>query len=133
MLDWLIGFLSGEGLLVVWVDAQAVRQDFYAALERHEFVVEDKAVRDFGAAARRKTASQRGIKFVPKGCEMTPLRDVRRKVIPEWMALPRDRRQTWEQASAFAVKAVETHMTGRGGDGSYRRIMTWLSPRIGKA
>jgi hypothetical protein len=57
--------------------------------------------------------------------------DVRRKVIREWMALPRDRRQTREQASAFAVKAVE--MTGLRGDDPYRRIMTWLSPRTGRA
>jgi hypothetical protein len=41
---------------------------------------------------------------------MRSLHDVRRKVILEWMALPRDRRQTLEQASAFAVKAADTHI-----------------------
>jgi hypothetical protein len=64
---------------------------------------------------------------------MRPEHDVRRKIIREWMALPRDRRQTQDQASAFALKAVETHMTGRRGDDPYWRIMTWLSPRTGRA
>jgi hypothetical protein len=62
---------------------------------------------------------------------MRPEHDVRRKVIREWMALPRDRRETHEPALTFAMRTVETHMTGR--PDPYRRIMTWLSPRIGRA
>src|SRR5262249_33331536 len=44
---------------------------------------------------------------------MKPERDVRRKVIREWMSLPRDTRQTQEQAAApFAMKAAETRAIG---------------------
>jgi hypothetical protein len=63
---------------------------------------------------------------------MRPEHDVRRKVIREWMALPRERRETHEQASTFAMKTADTHVTGRRGDDPYRRIMTWLLPRIGR-
>jgi hypothetical protein len=64
---------------------------------------------------------------------MKPEHDVRRKVIREWMSLPRDKRQTQEQASSFAVKAVETNAIGRSREDPYRRIMAWLLPRTGKA
>jgi hypothetical protein len=50
---------------------------------------------------------------------MKPERDVRRKVIREWMSLPRDRRQTHEQAAAFAMKAAETHAIGRSREDPY--------------
>ena len=33
--------------------------------------------------------------------------ETRRKIIREWMALPKDKRQTEEQVAAFAKKAVE--------------------------
>jgi hypothetical protein len=64
-LDRLVGFLSRESLLVVWVDAQkaAVRQDLYAALERRGFVIEDKAVHEFGSAV---SARRREVKPLPK-------------------------------------------------------------------
>jgi hypothetical protein len=55
---------------------------------------------------------------------------MRRKIIREWMSLPKDKRQTEEQAKPFAKKAM-----GRipsSGD-PYRQIMGWLLPRIGKA
>jgi len=64
---------------------------------------------------------------------MRPQHDVRRKVIREWMSLPRDKRQTREQATAFAMKAAETNAIGRSREDPYRRILTWLSPRTGKA
>ena len=64
---------------------------------------------------------------------MKPERDVRRKVIREWMSLPRDKRQTQEQAAAFATKAAETRAIGRSREDPYRRVMSWLSPRTGKA
>jgi hypothetical protein len=60
-------------------------------------------------------------------------RDARRKVIREWMSLPRGKRQTQEQAAAFAMKAAETLAIGRRREDPYRRIMAWLSPRTGKA
>ena len=41
-LDWLMGFRSPAGVLVVWVDPQkpAANQDLCSALERRGFVVE---------------------------------------------------------------------------------------------
>ena len=34
--------------------------------------------------------------------------ETRRKIIREWMALPKDKRQTEEQAAAFAKTAVQS-------------------------
>jgi hypothetical protein len=51
------------------------------------------------------------------------------KIIREWMALPKDKRQTEEQAKPFAKKAMERIPSS--GD-PYRQIMRWLLPRIGK-
>ena len=60
---------------------------------------------------------------------MKPEHEVRRKLIREWMSLPKDKRQTEEQAKPFAKKAMERIPSG--GD-PYRQIMSWLLPRIGK-
>ena len=38
---------------------------------------------------------------------MKPEHETRRKIIREWMALPKDKRQTEEQAKPFAKKAME--------------------------
>jgi hypothetical protein len=64
---------------------------------------------------------------------MRPEHDVRRKVIREWMSLPRDKRRTPEQAAAFAMKAVDANAIGRSREDPYRRFMGWLLPRTGKA
>jgi hypothetical protein len=56
--------------------------------------------------------------------------EVRQKIIREWMSLPKDKRQTEEQAKPFAKKAMERIPSS--GD-RYRQIMGWLLPRIGKA
>lgn len=64
---------------------------------------------------------------------MRPEHDVRRKVIREWMSLPRDKRQSREQAAAFAVKAAETNAIGRSSVDPHARVMAWLAPRTGKA
>ena len=37
--------------------------------------------------------------------------EIRRKIIREWMALPKDKRQTEEQVAAFAKKAVKHQQT----------------------
>jgi hypothetical protein len=61
---------------------------------------------------------------------MMPEHATRRLIIREWMSLPKDKRQTEDQAKPFAEKAM-----GRipsSGD-PYRQIMGWLLPRIGKA
>jgi Zn-dependent peptidase ImmA (M78 family) len=38
---------------------------------------------------------------------MNPEHEERRKIIREWMSLSKDRRQTEEQANAFANKVIE--------------------------
>jgi hypothetical protein len=60
---------------------------------------------------------------------MKPEHETRRKIIREWMSLPKDKRQTEEQAKLFAKKAME--QIPSSGD-PYRQIMKWLLPRIDK-
>ena len=64
---------------------------------------------------------------------MRPEHDARRKIIREWMSLPRDKRRTQEQAAAFAMKAAEANAIGGNREDPHRRIMGWLLPRTGKA
>jgi hypothetical protein len=64
---------------------------------------------------------------------MRPENDLRRKVIREWMSLPRDKRQNQEQAAAFATKVVQTNAIGSHRPDPYKIVMAWLSPRTGKA
>ena len=56
-LDWLVGYLSPAGVVVVWVDAQnpAGQQNLRAALERRGFHIETGTSHEFGFAisARR--------------------------------------------------------------------------------
>ena len=59
---------------------------------------------------------------------MSPEHEARRKIIREWMSLPKDKRQTEDQAVPFAKKAVERVSSGD----PYRQIMRWLKPRIGR-
>jgi hypothetical protein len=60
-LDWLIDFLSPEGVLVVWIDPQkpAAHQNLRAALERRGFVIEAGTIHQDGSAvsARRREAT----------------------------------------------------------------------------
>lgn len=58
--------------------------------------------------------------------------ETRRKIIREWMALPKDKRQTAEQAAVFAKKAVEQTELQRSRRDPYQRVMGWLLPRVGK-
>ena len=58
--------------------------------------------------------------------------ETRRAVIREWMALPRDRRQTQEQTAEFAAKAAQRHALPRSRRDPYLVIMDWLRPRTGK-
>jgi hypothetical protein len=67
--------------------------------------------------------------------------ETRRKIIREWMALPKDKRQMPVQAAAFAKKAVqqnEFHRSRRDPDQKFRRnpfeeVMGWLLPRAGRS
>jgi hypothetical protein len=58
--------------------------------------------------------------------------ETRRAVIREWMALPRDKRQTEEQTAGFAAKAVQRHELPRSRRDPYLVMMDWLLPRTGK-
>jgi hypothetical protein len=58
--------------------------------------------------------------------------ETRRKVIRQWRSLPKDKRQTAEQAAAFAKKAVEENKLQPCRRDPYQRVMGWLLPRVGK-
>jgi hypothetical protein len=67
--------------------------------------------------------------------------ETRRRIIREWMVLPKEKRQTEEQVAAFAKKATkqnEFHQVRRDPNRKFRRdpyreIMGWLLPRAGKS
>ena len=67
--------------------------------------------------------------------------ETRRKIICEWMALPKDKRHTEEQVVAFAKMATqqnEFHRSRRDPDQKssrdpYQRVMGRLLPRAGKS
>ncbi|HLZ66108.1 MAG TPA: hypothetical protein VKQ29_07745 [Aliidongia sp.] len=63
---------------------------------------------------------------------MKPEHGPRRTIIREWMSLPREKRQTVGQATAFAAKAIEAHALPCSGD-PHQRVLAWLLPRTGKA
>jgi hypothetical protein len=69
---------------------------------------------------------------------MKPEHETRRKIIREWRSLPKDARQTEEQAEAFARKVIDrVSLRGPGYRGvtspnPYQNVMRWLLPRIGK-
>jgi len=58
--------------------------------------------------------------------------ETRRKIIRQWMSLPKDKRQTADQAAAFAKKAVEDNKLQRSRRDPYQRMMSWLLPRTGR-
>ena len=58
--------------------------------------------------------------------------ETRRKVICQWMSLPKDKRQTREQAAEFAKKAVEQNELQASRRDPYQRVMGWLLPRTGR-
>ena len=62
---------------------------------------------------------------------MKPEHAPRRAIIRDWMTLPREQRQSVEQAAAFAVRSAATHSFECVGDRS-ARILIWLKPRIGR-
>ena len=61
-----------------------------------------------------------------------PDHEARRAIIREWMALPKDKRASKEQALSFAEQAGERHALKDHGDRS-ARMMGWLLPRVGRA
>jgi hypothetical protein len=58
--------------------------------------------------------------------------ETRRKIIRQWMSLPKDKRQTAEQAAAFAKKAIGEKELQSSRRDPYQRMMGWLRPRTGR-
>jgi hypothetical protein len=58
--------------------------------------------------------------------------ETRRKVIRQWMSLPKDKRQTAEQAADFAKKALEQSELQPSRRAPYERVMGWLLARTGR-
>jgi len=64
--------------------------------------------------------------------------ETRQKIIREWMALPKEKRQTEEQVATFAKKATqqnEFHRSRRDPSQKFRRdqyqkLMGWLLPAL---
>ena len=63
---------------------------------------------------------------------MKPEHETRRKIIREWMSLPKDKRQTTEQAAEFAKKVAEQNELQPSRRDPYERVMGWLLPRTGR-
>ena len=61
---------------------------------------------------------------------MRPEHNARLAIIREWMALSKDKRQTQQQAAAFAKTVMARVPSVRN---PQQRIMLWLSPRIARA
>jgi hypothetical protein len=58
--------------------------------------------------------------------------ETRRKIIRQWMALPKYKRQTAEHAAAFAKQAIEQNELQRDRRDPCQRMMGWLLPRVGR-
>jgi hypothetical protein len=56
----------------------------------------------------------------------------RRTIIREWMLLPREKRLSRQQASAFAEAAIQRYRLPRSRRAPHRVIMAWLRPRTGR-
>ena len=59
--------------------------------------------------------------------------ETRRKIIREWMKLPKDKRLTEEQVAAFAKGAVQQNGFQRSRRDPYQKVMGWLLPRIDRS
>jgi len=58
--------------------------------------------------------------------------NVRRAVIREWMSLAREKRQSGEQALAFAKGAIGRHKLPRRRRQPEEIVLGWLKPRTGR-
>lgn len=58
-------------------------------------------------------------------------REVRRKIIRQWVKLPKDKRESIVEISAFAKAAAQQNEKAfvHGRRGPYEKIMGWLLPR----
>ena len=64
---------------------------------------------------------------------MKKQRQARRKIIRQWTALPRDKRQSMEQIAAYAKTAAQQNENAfvHCRRDPYEKIMGWLLPRAG--
>jgi hypothetical protein len=64
---------------------------------------------------------------------MEKQRQARRKIIRQWTALPRDKRQSMEQIAAYAKTAAQQNENAfvHSRRDPYEKIMGWLLPRAG--
>jgi hypothetical protein len=62
---------------------------------------------------------------------MKKQRQARRKIIRQWIALPRDKRQSMEQIAAYARTAAQQNENAfvHSRRDPYEKIMGWLLPR----
>jgi hypothetical protein len=62
---------------------------------------------------------------------MKKQRQARRKIIRQWTALPRDKRQSMEQLAAYAKTAAQQNENAfvHSRRDPYEKIMGWLLPR----
>ena len=58
--------------------------------------------------------------------------NVRRAVIREWMSLAREKRQSGEQALAFAKAAAQRHKLPRRRRPAEEIVLEWLGSRTGR-
>ena len=65
---------------------------------------------------------------------MKKQRQARRKIIRQWTALPRDKRQSMEQIAAYAKTAAQQNENAfvYSHRDPYEKIMGWLLPRADK-
>ena len=63
-LDWLVGFLRPNGVLVVWVDPQnaAANQALRLSLERRGFVIEAGTVHECGCAVSARRSAMNPVR-----------------------------------------------------------------------
>jgi Lon protease (S16) C-terminal proteolytic domain len=59
--------------------------------------------------------------------------ETRRKIIREWLKLPKDQRRTEEQVTAFARMAVQQNEFDRSRRDPYEKVIAWLLPRINRS
>src|SRR5262245_52803287 len=87
-----------------------------------------------GAGSQRRNCAERAEdRLAAQGTADMEDHETRRKIIRQWMALPKDKRQTADQAAAFAKRAVEQNKFQRGSREPYDRIMGWLLSRVGRS
>jgi hypothetical protein len=56
--------------------------------------------------------------------------DAKREIIAEWRALPKDQRQTDEQAAQFAMLIKDKYQFGGGSADPYQTIKGWLQRHL---